>query len=458
MALPFEVEILEICQISPPPSSVPTTSLPLTFFDLSWLDFPPIKSLYYYQLHQPKDYLLNTILPNIKHSLSLTLQHFFPLAGQLTWPKDSTTPAFLYTEGDSVTFTVAECNYDFEHLSGSQLKNAEELYPLAPSFELSDDKRVPLLAVQVTLFPDKGVCIGTIFNHVAADGRSIHHFIRSWAAFCKSQGVDTDITSVVMEPLPFHDRAMVNDKNGIEKIKLKDLEAMNITRETYHISKAPVVPINKVRGTFIMSSSDINKLKQWVSNRVEKEKQTHYLSTFVIICSYIWVCAVKARPKNVGDQKEHFLISADCRGRLDPPLPLTYFGNCIGGFFVKCDTSELIGENGIAIAAELIGKSIVNLDDELWGIMQKGLSFYKTMPWGKVVAVSGSHKFAPYETDFGWGKVKKKEVSSIDAGGAISLTDGPNGNGSVEISLVRDATDMEAFASLFTNTLHSLTS
>ncbi|KAF9588954.1 hypothetical protein IFM89_017633 [Coptis chinensis] len=461
--LPYKVEVLETCQISPPLGSVSSTSLPLSFFDLTpWYTLFPIRAVYYFEVHHPKTYLINTIVPNIKHSLSLTLQYFFPLAGYISWPDDSTKPHILYKDGDSVPLTVAECNYDFDHLSGKHLRNnANELYPLIATFEehaLSNPKLIPLLNLQITLFPDSGICIGITYNHMAMDGRSANHFMKTWASLCRSQGD----TSLVTESLPFHDRTMVKDRNGIELVYLKDLETMGMTKETCNILKIPDVPIDKAQGTFVISCSEIEKLRQWVSTRIQKDNQTipaFHLSTFILISAYVWICSIKARRTTEDvlslrkDPNEYFCFPIDCRARLDPPLPVTYFGNAVGTLVVNSDMNELIEENGMAIAAELIGKAIMNIDTEIWSTMAEGVSYCHSFPGEQLTYVSSSPKFAKNETDFGWGnKVKKIQT----AGGSICLYDGPNEKGSVEIDLVRDAFEMNAFAALFTSSIENL--
>ncbi|KAF9588953.1 hypothetical protein IFM89_017632 [Coptis chinensis] len=358
---------------------------------------------------------MNTTVPTLKHSLSLTLQRFYPLAGHITWPHDSTKPHILYKDGDSVSLTVAECNYDFDHIAGNHLRNAGDLYPLVATFEehaLSDTKSVPISCFQITLFPNKGICIGFTFNHMAVDGRSADLIMKTWASLCRSQGD----TSRVTESLPFYDRTMVKDRNGIELVNLKDLETMGMTKETCNILKTPKLPFNFVQGSFVMSCSEIGKLRQWVLSCLNKDKKfvpPFHLSTFTLISSYVWICSIKARRttedvlRSCEDQMEYFLFSADCRACLDPPLPVTYFGNCNGGFVVEGDRNELIGVNGIAIAAEMIGKAIMNLDTELWSVMGKGVSYYQRIPMAKLAIVSWSPKFAVYETDFGWGNPRR---------------------------------------------------
>ncbi|KAF6134630.1 hypothetical protein GIB67_007970 [Kingdonia uniflora] len=123
------VKVLERCKISPPPGSVLQQSLPLTFFDIRILGSPPVKRLFYYEIPLSKTEFMDSVLPNIKHSLSLTLQHFFPLVGSLIWSPQSSKPEILYVDGDSISFTVAESNLNFNYVSVECRANLDPALP-----------------------------------------------------------------------------------------------------------------------------------------------------------------------------------------------------------------------------------------------------------------------------------------------------------------------------------------
>ncbi|KAH7847725.1 hypothetical protein Vadar_029566 [Vaccinium darrowii] len=80
------------------PNSATQTSLPLTFFDIFWL-IPLNQRLFFYEFPNPQTTLTNTILPKLKHSLSVTLQHYLPLTGNLMWSPDSDKLIVPYSEG-----------------------------------------------------------------------------------------------------------------------------------------------------------------------------------------------------------------------------------------------------------------------------------------------------------------------------------------------------------------------
>ncbi|GAU47493.1 hypothetical protein TSUD_285230 [Trifolium subterraneum] len=61
----------------------------------------------------------------------------------------------------------------------------------------------------------------------------------------------------------------------------------------------------------------------------------------------------------------------------------------------------------------------------------------------------GSPRFEVYSIDFGFGKPKKVDTTSTDKTGAFSLSENRNNDGGVEIGLVLNKKDMEAFSTLF---------
>ncbi|GLT29784.1 hypothetical protein SLA2020_046290 [Shorea laevis] len=168
-------KILDISHVSPPPGSVSTTSLPLTFFDLSWFTCPPVQRVFFYDFPYPTFRFTQTLVPLLKHSLSLTLKLFLPLAGSLMCPLQPQKPYIHYTDRGSILFTVVESTADFHHVISNFAGEVTLLHPfvaqLSPARVSTDGTHLfPPLAVQVTLFPDNGICIGATYSHNGADG------------------------------------------------------------------------------------------------------------------------------------------------------------------------------------------------------------------------------------------------------------------------------------------------
>ncbi|XP_022635897.1 phenolic glucoside malonyltransferase 1 [Vigna radiata var. radiata] len=134
------LKIHEQCTVAPP--SAPQTTLPFLFFDLLWLRFHPVERIFFYSLpvtHSNPSIFFTQVVPKLKTSLSHTLQHFSPLAGNVLWPYGSPNPVIQYNPGDGVSVVLAESEADFDHALDNAPKDASEsrclLLPFPPRLE-----------------------------------------------------------------------------------------------------------------------------------------------------------------------------------------------------------------------------------------------------------------------------------------------------------------------------------
>ncbi|KAF8393901.1 hypothetical protein HHK36_020101 [Tetracentron sinense] len=444
------ITVLELCRVAPPPDSVMQMSLPLSFYDLIHLRSVPIQLVFFFEYPHSKTHFIDSFLPKLKHSLSLTLQHFYPLAGNLTWPPESEKPIILYVNGDSVSLTIAESNNDFHHLSSDHARDINESLSLVPHLPKTDTL-APVLALQVTVFPNFGFSLGISMHHAAVDGLSISRFIKAWASICRSGD-----SSLSPDFLPFYDRTMIKDPARLEKLYLKELLKPTGSQTEFNnrslLFTEPLAPPNAVRSTFKLSRADIEGLRKQVLIRCDKGKQTPplHLTTFVLTCAYVWVCLNRTDPRK---KMNRFIFSADLRARLDPPIPITYCGNCLTGRIIHAEICDIIGEEGLAIAVEAFSEAIRDIEREFYNGMEKAFSvqFEETEP---LFGVYWSNRLQVYEIDFGWGSPTKVELISIDKLGSMSLSDSRDKGGGVEVGLVLNKQEMEVFASLFANGLN----
>ncbi|RVW95132.1 Anthocyanin 5-aromatic acyltransferase [Vitis vinifera] len=337
MASSEMVHVLEHCRIAPPPGSVDGKSLSLTFFDLPWLHFPLMKLFFFYEFSHPKTYFVETIIPRLKHSLSLTLKHFFPLSGNLIFPLDCSIPEIRYKDGDSVSLTFVEGSFDFDHLSGNHQRNDIDFHPLAvqmsPASTTFGPLIVPLLAIQ-----DCG------------------------------QGSNW---------------APLNLLELFGKVKFEGCQSQLST--------------NNVRATFLLRRAEVQRLKKWVIPQIPKQS---HVSAFTVICAYVWSCMIKARSRSgedVGENElEHFAFTADCRTLLDPPIPAAYFGNCLMGGLATTKSTRLIQEDGFIVAAKSIREAIHERVRNKGGVLkgvQQWVSDLKSLNRMRMAAVVGSPRF-----------------------------------------------------------------
>lgn len=437
------VKLIRHCQVSPPPGTVAQNYMPLTFLDLLWLNFSPFSRLLFYDLNITVTDFTQILVPSLKKSLSLTLQHYFPLAGKLLIPTtcdhDSACvnkPSIRYLDGDSVSLTVADAEYDadFIRLTGDQSRDFSDLSCLAPQLppamkekSLDDGCEVQVssvLAIQVTYFPGQGICIGFTSSHAVADGSTMFNFIRAWGLISKSSplNISADAPSVMLKnsqlfSFPFYDRSVIEDPKNLAGIYLSQM-GEKYSSQTPPALAPPSVPAKKVRATFVLHQTDIEALKKLVSTKLPR---LSHLSSFTVACGYMWSCLAKTQKAidcNEEDEEEHLIVAVDCRARLDPPLPETYFGNCLTICFITTKNSELVGEEdeGLIKAAELIGQSIHKKLNE-YGILKGAEMWYEDFKevktkWKRerITGIAGSPKFYFYDIDFGWGNPKNMNL------------------------------------------------
>ncbi|XP_009774760.1 phenolic glucoside malonyltransferase 1-like [Nicotiana sylvestris] len=452
-----KIKVLECCQVSPPSGSVPSTILPLTFLDIPWLLFSPSQPLFFYDFPHTTSHFKQTILSNFKTSLSFTLQYFFPLAGNLIIPPQPALPHLSYTSGDSVSLTIAESTADFNQLSGyNQIRGVQDFHQLVPQMPkncdllgIDQESRYSLLAVQITIFPECGISIGFSLCHVAADERTFNNFLKVWAAIFRT-GLELYLPAL-NKNLPYYDRSVIRDTNGLEPILWKQWW------NQICLPKLLVDNFDMVRSTFVMGRPDMEVIKGWIMSRSEKlfGSVQLLLSPYVITCSYIWVCWLKANMQHIEDPIEktephYFGFIAGGITRLGYSVPVTYVGNCIAFGRAMARRNELLGENGIVFAAKAIGDTINELDRNVLGGVENWISDWKVFCGsGLHITVTGSPKVDLYSLDFGLGGPRKIEEISIDNTGSVSLCESREMVGGIEIGLALPLAKMEAFRVLY---------
>ncbi|XP_027349534.1 phenolic glucoside malonyltransferase 1-like [Abrus precatorius] len=473
------VKTLEHCIVSP--SSATHFTLPLTFFDLFWLRFHPVERIFFYSLHAPQShpsFFFHNVVPKLKTSLSHTLQHFLPLAGNIVWPSDSPKPFIQFNPGDDgVSLVLAQCDDDecFNHALDYSPRDATESRALVPHLE-SSDSVASVISLQITLFPNKGFCIGISAHHAVLDGKSSTMFIKAWAYVCKSSKEESSSpTSLVPELEPFFERELIKDPIGsLEKVFIDNwLQIPSQLKDHFETSngrslKIMSTPIqnHSVRATFELTRGDLDKIKKRVLSKWESvaeeakpiftSSKPSTLSTFVISCAYVSVCIAKAFQEAEKVEKFVLGLNADCRARLEPPIPENYFGNCVVSHAADTQSKDFIKENGVVIVAKKIWNKVKMLDKGAFDGVDTYIPRLMSMlsEGVKVIGVAGSNRFGLYGTDFGWGRPAKVELTSVDRGLTIGLVDRKDGSSGVEVGLVLNEHVMDLFHEIFHSGLH----
>ncbi|KAI3795377.1 hypothetical protein L1987_38029 [Smallanthus sonchifolius] len=137
---------------------------------------------------------------------------------------------------------------------------------------------------------------------------------------------------------------------------------------------------------------------------------------------------------------------------MNPPLPATYFGNCVGGCIAVEKSSKLTGKEGFVTAAKLIGESLHKTLTGKDGVVKEMESFGDLFSNGipkTIIGVAGTPKLKFYDLDFGWGKPRKLETISIDYDGSMSMNACKEKSEDVEIGVCLPTTKMASFVRIF---------
>ncbi|CAN1844039.1 Coumaroyl-CoA:anthocyanidin 3-O-glucoside-6''-O-coumaroyltransferase 1 [Linum perenne] len=451
------VKTVDHFQISPPPGSVPATTIPLTVFDVPWLLCHQVQRVFFYNHPISTLQFQNSVIPKLTSSLSAALRYFYPFAGRLISAPRPIKPYILYSDGDSVSFTVAESTtLDFNQAASDSPNDVELLHPLLPKLPPPESKPdgttvSNLLALKVTLFPGSGFCIGFEFRHVAADGIAFNHFVKSWAAISKSGGAVDNIESSA----PCHDKELIKENRVLEDAFLDSFWSFKSPWDEESIRRGFA---GKVRATFSISADRISRMK---AEDISMLKKIVKASSFVVVSAFLWINLAKLQADDVDDDKIYtYYFFADCRGRIEPKVPATYFGNCLIGVEVSLRRKDLVGDGGFGIATEEIAAKIEEMEMEREGPLKDAENWFTDLEaerLEKSVTIAGSPKLRVYETDFGWGRPRKSEPVHIDFSGSIYFSDAKDvERGGIEFGLALKKEEMDVFIVGFEQQLKKL--
>ncbi|CAN6938065.1 unnamed protein product [Brassica oleracea] len=459
------IHIVEVSQVTPAPNSdsvlnsANSLAIPLTFFDLPWLVFKPAKRVFFYRLiESTREHFHSFILPKLKLSLSLVLRDYLPLCGRITWELNEPKPSIVVSQNDAILVTIAETDADFSLLSGYGQRPASELHNLLPEVPVSDDS-AKVLSLQITLFPSQGFSIGVAAHHGVSDGKTSTMFVKAWAHVCKQHLEENNVVVSLPETLtPSFDRSLIKDTTGLDEQMIKIVRSMNQDKTNVSRSLSPIpaweLGDDFVFTTLVLSRGDVEKLRERVKSK--SPSQLH-LSTFVIAYAYVWTCLVKARGGNM-ERPVSFLFVADFRERLDPPLPATYFGNCMfpAGSYNSKTAADFAGEGGFVTAVEILSGLVKEFSSRKIETIAEEykMVFDYAVVSSQFGAVAGSTRLGVYESDFGWGRPVKVDAVSID-GNKISMAERRDESGGIEIGMCMNKAEVDIVLSLFSSGLQN---
>lgn len=452
-----QVKVSRVSMIAP---AIPTVKhrMFLSSIDLSMIATNNMRKLLFYKTQKE----FSTIVDELKGSLSLALVDFFPFAGRLDIDGGESGRPEVDCNDAGAEFVEAAIDIVFEHLEKDEFQHKSFFKELVQTRDKSYD--ASLLSIQVTAFQGGGICIGVNFHHVIADGASFWHFMKCWAELSRGLPISEnpchmrtyykrDKESYSIPKISVRAEEVVNDR-------IKEAQILRFTRDDLLPMKNSEISLSTSDPSRNMNSS-IQKPIKSEGTKLEittfhfSEKMIQSLkersgasSSFVAVAAQFWRCVMEARevPEN---EAVYFALAVDCRGRVNPPLPPTYFGNCICIGTARTTAKQLLGQD-IGFAAALIQELIhssnweMQLNNRIDWVESQLCSCDKdrsvTIPnfpkyQGRyIVRVAMSPKFPVYDIDHGWGRPLNVQAAFLGEIGGMLLFVGSEGRRSIALS------------------------
>ncbi|KAK7410049.1 hypothetical protein VNO78_00528 [Psophocarpus tetragonolobus] len=372
----------------------------LTPWDIAMLSLHHIQKGLLFKKPAPlvnNQYFMQNLLEKLKHSLSLTLFHFYPLAGRLVTQETEDPPSHVVfvdcNKSDGARFIYATLNMtisdilfpvDVPHIVHSFFDHHKAVN--------HDGHILPLLSVKVTELVD-GVFIGCSMNHSIGDGTSYWNFFNTWSEIFEGQshyhGYDVPISHQ-----PIHSRWFPKDCAPPINLPFKH------NKEFISRFEAPLLR----ERIFHFSAESIAKLKA----RANAESKTNKISSFQSLSAHVWRSITGAR-RQPYDEITVCKLAINNRSRMEPALADEYFGSAVDLVSAETTAEELL-VNDLGWAALKVHEIVAKHNDKVvremvkeWlkdpVIYQHGVHVHS-----RCVVMSSSPRFNVYGNEFGMGK------------------------------------------------------
>ncbi|CAL5087811.1 unnamed protein product [Urochloa decumbens] len=435
MASLSPVRVVSRHSVKPPPR--PRELIPLTSWDASSLLGNYIqKGLLFARPPLPTAELVG----HLQAALADVLASYYPVAGRFV------TEQHRDGQGDVVVgcSVSVDCNgqgVDIIHAVADVVppdadvpRVVRAFFPLSDAVSY-DGRELPLFAVQVTELADAGVFLGFACSHALCDGTAFWNFLNAWA----------EIARITRLAPPEARRAPASRPPLFERWSPDGTAAAPVVLPYADPSVLIETPPPPMRERMLhFSAESLAALKERARQELLAAGDTAgagALTRFQALTSLVWRCFTRAR-RLAPDQETVCYVAADNRGRLRPPLPAEYFGNCVSAVKTEAVLASELLARGHGWAAAAVGRAVTAHTDAAiraraaaWAaspvLYTRGL-FPKNG-----VLMGSSPRFDMYGCDFGWGKAlaaRSGMANKVD--GKASLYPGRDGGFDVEVLML----------------------
>ncbi|GLJ34164.1 hypothetical protein SUGI_0686820 [Cryptomeria japonica] len=400
-----------------PAIRTPAQTMFLSNLDLCWLPINNVQRLFFYTHPPLNEY--SSLIQGMKKSLSSVLVHFYPLAGRLKKGESGRTEIDCNDEG--VEFREASINIPFKDLEKDGFKRKPFFPKLVHEINLfaEENHNRSLLSIQCS----RGIPISKPPQHARTVFKPDN---QSPSVYYKAHEV---ISNGISGAKVFK---FVSENTGGGNVE-KPAEALQKWME-------PKRKTEVIYSTFFFTEDTIQDLKQ----------RSGASTSFVAVAAQFWRCVMRAR-EVPQEEAVYFGVLCDCRGRVKPPLPPTYFGNCLSPGLAQTTAKKLINSD-ISFAAGVIQQVIdsctseeqINyLIDWIESPDRDILNLLTEAGWVYGTNAVSSPRFPLYEIDYGWGKPSDVQIATMNEIRIMFLSCAKDGGKSILVSTCLPQHQME---------------
>ncbi|KAI9200245.1 hypothetical protein LWI28_004865 [Acer negundo] len=398
-------------------------------WDLATLSLNYIQKGHLFTKPPPADHqqdFIETLLDRLNRSLSLTLVHFYPLAGRLKTLKSENPHSYvIFVDiNDSPGARLIHASLD---MTVSDIVSTTYV-PVVVQSLFDHDRAInhdghtrPLFSIQVTDLVD-GIFIGCSMNHCLGDGTFYWNFLSALSEVFQGQGK----SSISISRPPIIKRWFPDGHDPIVNLPFKHHD------EFLSRYEAPEL----LERYFHFTAESIAKIKA----RTNSESKTSKISSFQSLSAFVWRSITRAR-RLPNDETTICFLAINNRSRLEPPLSHDYFGVSVGGVSGKATAGELL-EHDLGWAAWKLHKAVVGYTDktvlEWLDSWRKSPIIYKVgeTNYPGLVWMGSSPRFNKYGIEYGLGKaVTLRSGYANKCNGKVSSYPGQEGGGSVDLEV-----------------------
>ncbi|KAI5332701.1 hypothetical protein L3X38_022830 [Prunus dulcis] len=359
----------------------------------------------------------------LKTSLSETLTHFYPFAGEFQYNVS------ISCNDHGAAFFEARVNCPISTiLDEPDFVILKKLLPTGIGSTQADTGY--LLLVQANFFDCGGLAIGVSSSHIITDAYTLSTFIKSWADIALMASTTTD------------HHALLPKKFGAAATLFPQLDFLNSPQPALEFAEEKCITKR-----FVFHASKIAALKSRAASATVPNP-----TRIEAVSALIWKCATEtSQLSNSGVVRASEWSSVVNIRKILVQQPLAYdlMGNLVGLFSVRTEASEVVDIDVQSLVAKLrkgveefkikygngvSGEEACQFFREFGNLMTRDVDNYNCSSWCR---------FPFYETNFGWGK-PLWVCQSTGMKNLIVLMDTRDGVG-IEVSLTFKEETMAVF-------------